>query len=321
MKNLILTLATIALMAWPAQALAAGTHGDVNHDGATDITDVTDLIDYLLNPDADGVQSFAGDVNCDGIVDINDVTALIDVLLGLPVSPSQRVTINANGVEFTMVLVKGGTFTMGATEEQLEFARRNEYPAHEVTLWSYYIGQTEVTQALWLAVMGENPSCANDNLNCPVDNVSLFDCAKFVDRLTELTGYIFRMPTEAEWEFAARGGNLSRHFVYAGSNDVSQVAWYDEVSGVKTHPVALLQPNELGLYDMSGNVCEWCQDWYVLYDDAPQINPVGPESGTDNVYRGGSWCHSPVGCRVSSRYDLDPHEKAANLGLRIVMNY
>lgn len=321
MKNLILTLATIALMAWPDQALAAGSQGDVNHDGVTDITDVTDLIDYLLNPDVDDMQHYACDVNGDSIVDINDVTALIDVLLGLPVTPPQSVTINANGVEFTMILVEGGTFMMGATEEQLEFACRNEYPAHEVTLWSYYIGQTEVTQALWLAVMGENPSVANDNLNCPVDNVTLFDCAKFVDKLTELTGYVFRMPTEAEWEFAARGGNLSHHYVYAGSNDVSQVAWYNEVSGVKTHPVALLQPNELGLYDMSGNVCEWCQDWYVNYNDAPETNPVGPESGTENVYRGGSWLHTPVGCRVSSRYDLDPHESADNLGLRIVMNY
>lgn len=321
MKNLILTLAAVCLMAWPARVIAASSQGDVNLDGVTNITDVTDLIDYLLNPDDGAMPSYALDVNADGIVSISDVTVLIDLLLGSSSPSNQAVTITVNGVEFTMILVDGGTFTMGATEEQLDFARRNEYPAHEVTIGSYYIGQTEVTQALWLAVTGDNPSTLQDDLSRPVDNVTMFDCAKFVDLLSEQTGKVFRLPTEAEWEFAARGGNHSRHTVYAGADDVSAVAWYEDVAGGQSHPVALLQPNELGLFDMSGNVCEWCQDWYHLYNDAPETNPVGPESGTDNVYRGGSWEHAPVGCRVSSRYDLDPHEKADNLGLRIVMNY
>ena len=321
MKKLILTLITMTMMIWPTKVMAATSQGDVNLDGIADITDVTTLIDYLLSPNDEAMQLYALDVNLDGIVSISDVTMLIDILLGTALPSNQSVTITVNGVEFTMILVEGGTFTMGATPEQLEFARRNEYPAHEVTIGSYYIGQTEVTQALWLAVMGDNPSRVQDDLNCPVDNVTKFDCARFVDMLTEQTGKVFRLPTEAEWEFAARGGNLSRHYVYAGSDDVSAVAWYDDVAGGLPHPVALLQPNELGLFDMSGNVCEWCQDWYYLYNDTPETNPVGPESGTDNVYRGGSWEHAPVGCRVSSRYDLDPHEKADNLGLRIVMNY
>ena len=307
------------MLAWPSELSARGGYADINGDGHIDIEDVTALIGSLLGlTDAEQVEP--QDLNADGMIDIEDVIGLISTLLGSQVLDPIEETIVVNGVSFTMVLVDGGTFTMGATEEQTGVARRNEYPPHEVTLSSYYIGKIEVTQELWLAVTGGNPSYFQGDLQRPVENVTMFDCAKFVDMLSELTGKVFRLPTEAEWEYAARGGNLSRHFRYAGSDDVKSVAWYEDVSEGMPHPVALLAPNELGLYDMCGNVCEWCQDWYYMYDGAAQVNPVGPESGYVNVVRGGSCYCSPDGCRVSTRYSYDPYEKAYDLGLRLVMN-
>ena len=322
MKNLLRIILLLLLLTAPGSAMASQLKGDINGDGRVNIADVSALIDFMLSNSADTVQMAVYDMNNDGFVNIADVSCLIDALLN-PTEPipTTDVVLTVNGVSFTMVLVDGGQFVMGATDEQQDVAGRNEYPAHEVTLWSYYIGQTEVTQELWEAVMGENPSGFTGDPKRPVENVNLFDCAKFVDLLTELTGKTFRMPTEAEWEFAARGGNMSRHYRYAGGDVAGIVAWCETNAGGMTHAVALKAPNELGLYDMSGNVCEWCQDWYTLYDAAPQTNPVGPESGTDNVYRGGSWLSHDAECRVSSRYNLNPHEKSLDLGLRIVMNY
>ena len=303
-------------------SMSSPLKGDVNGDGSITIADVTALIDILLQNHADTVQLYQLDMNEDNEVNIGDVTCLIDFLLGSSApNQNEEITITANGISFTMVLVEGGQFMMGATDEQAEVAKRNEFPAHEVTLSTYYISQTEVTQELWEAIMGDNPSVFQGDPMRPVENIDKFDCAKFVDKLTELTGRVFRMPTEAEWEFAARGGNLSSLYRFSGSDDVNAVAWYDFNAGGTTHAVALMAPNELGLYDMSGNVCEWCQDWYYMYDFSPQVNPVGPESGTNNVYRGGSWFVPEVDCRVSSRFDRDPHEKSGDLGLRIVMNY
>ena len=220
-----------------------------------------------------------------------------------------------------MVMVKGGTFVMGCTPDMDPDAFRNESPVHEVTVLSYYIGQTEVTQELWLAVMGTNPSGFLGDLQCPVEHVTLFECAVFVDKLSALTGLVFRLPTEAEWEFAARGGVFSRGFKYAGSDDVLSVAWIIDNLASSTHPVASKMPNELGLYDMSGNVFEWCQDFYSGYNAAPEINPVGPESGINNVIRGGS-CSMPAQySRVAYRGNKSPYECSCDLGLRLVMNY
>ena len=320
MKKNVILLFTALMLAWPAGARANRLQMDVNGDGSTDIEDVTALIGFLLGQPAGDTDLVVTDVNGDGMADIVDVTDIIAWLLCTPIPQTHEVTITVNGVEFTMVYVEGGTFTMGATEEQAGVARRNEYPPHEVTLSSYYIGKTEVTQELWVAVAGGNPSYFQGDLQRPIENVSMFNCAKFVDQLSELTGKVFRLPTEAEWEFAARGGNLSQHFRYAGSDDVKSVAWYEDVSDGAPHAVALLAPNELGLYDMCGNVCEWCQDWYYMYDGTAQVNPVGPESGNDNVVRGGSFFCTPNGCRVSTRYDLNPYERTNDLGLRLVMN-
>ncbi len=261
-----------------------------------------------------------GDVNGDGVVDIVDVNEVINVILGgHQGGTTEPVTYTVNGVSFTMVPVEGGTFTMGATAEQGSDADSYEKPAHQVTLSSYSIGETEVTQALWLAVMGSNPSEFTGNLQCPVECVSWNDCQEFITKLNELTGEHFRLPTEAEWEYAARGGNKSQGYKYAGSNTVDDVAWYTSNSSSMSHPVATKTPNELSLYDMSGNVYEWCQDWWWYYSSDPQTNPTGPTSGDERVYRGGGWHDNGRGCRVTFRNTDSPTLKYCGLGLRLAL--
>jgi len=188
---------------------------------------------------------------------------------------------------------------MGATPE-MENPWDDENPAHQVTLTKdYYMGETQVTQALWQTVMGYNPSYFKGD-NLPVEDVSWDDCQEFIIKLNEKTGKKFRLPTEAEWEFAARGGNKSKHTPYSGSSNIDAVAWYDGNSDSKTHPVATKQANELGIYDMSGNVWEWCSDWFGNYSSSAQTNPTGANSGTIRVLRGGGWCSFARDCRSSS---------------------
>lgn len=225
-------------------------------------------------------------------------------------------TFTVNGVKFTMLPVEGGTFTMGATSEQGSDAEDDEKPAHQVTLSDYYIGQTEVTQALWKAVMGSNPSDSKgDNLS--VEQVSWDDCQVFIQKLNQLTGKQFRLPTEAEWEYAARGGRKSRGYKYAGGNNIGLVAWCGDNSGNETHPVATKQANELGVYDMSGNVWEWCSDWYDSYQSSSQSDPQGPSSGFGRVLRGGSYDYDAGDCRVSRRGFNAPGNRGSGLGLRL----
>ena len=241
------------------------------------------------------------------------------------VAPDTERTYTVNGVSFKMIPVEGGTFTMGATSEQ-DNPYDNESPAHEVTLSGFCIGETEVTQALWRAVMGTNPSEFKGDSN-PVERVSWNDCQTFIDRLNAATegqrpaGCSFRLPTEAEWEYAARGGNKSRHTQYAGSNNVGNVAWYDDYSGGKTHPVAQKSPNELGLYDMSGNVWEWCQDRNDenYYSRSPSNNPCNNTKGSDRVIRGGGWYCNAWGCRVAYRVCGGPDDSGRDLGLRLAL--
>ena len=225
-------------------------------------------------------------------------------------------TFTVNGVKFTMVPVEGGTFTMGATSEQGSDAEEDEKPAHKVTLSDYYIGQTEVTQALWEAVMGSNPSFFEGD-NLPVEQVSWNDCQVFIQKLNQLTGKQFRLPTEAEWEYAARGGRKSQGYKYAGGNNIGSVAWYTGNSGIETHPIGTKQANELGIYDMSGNVYEWCSDWYGDYTSSSQSDPQGPSSGSGRVGRGGDYGSSAGYCRVSNRYGILPGCRGDNLGLRL----
>lgn len=236
-------------------------------------------------------------------------------------STSSTVSLSAelNKLINNMVYVSSGTFTMGGTSEQGSDAYDDEKPTHNVTLSSYYICKYEVTQALWRAVMGSNPSnFKGDNL--PVECVSWNDCQTFINRLNSYTGRNFRLPTEAEWEFAARGGNYSRHYKYSGSNYIGDVAWYDDNSGNRTHPVGTKQANELGLYDMSGNVYEWCSDWYGSYSSYSQNDPTGPNSGSNRVNRGGSWIDIAWYCRSSYRDDFTPGDRDFILGLRLVLS-
>ena len=216
--------------------------------------------------------------------------------------------IIANGVSFTMKCVAGGTFTMGATSEQ-QNPFDDEKPTHTVTLSDYYISETEVTQELWAAVMGSNPSRFTGNMQRPVEQVSWEDCQTFIQKLNRLTGENFRLPTEAEWEFAARGGRNSRGYQYSGSSNLGDVAWYRDNSSSTTHPVKTKSPNELGIYDMSGNVWEWCQDWFGNYSSSSQTNPTGPSTGSYRIIRGG--------CRSAKRFGNPPGYRYSNLGLRL----
>ena len=234
------------------------------------------------------------------------------------ISGESRKVITVGNVSFTMIRVDGGTFTMGATLEQGSDAYDDEKPAHQVTLSPYYIGETEVTQALWEAVMGSNPSNFKGS-NKPVEEVSWDDCQDFIRKLNQKTGLSFRLPTEAEWEYAARGGNKSRGYKYSGSNNLGDVAWYTDNSGSSTHDVKTKQANELGVYDMSGNVWEWVQDWKGDYSSSAQSNPKGPASGSYRVRRGGSWDDSAGLCRVSLRGSRSPGHRGNYLGLRLAL--
>jgi formylglycine-generating enzyme required for sulfatase activity len=219
-------------------------------------------------------------------------------------------------VEPEMVYIPGGTFTMGCTDEQGNDCWDWENPAHKVTLGGYYIGKYEVTQAQWKSVMGDNPSYwQGDNL--PVENVSWDDIQTFIGKLNSSTGKSYRLPTEAEWEYAARGGVGSRGYKYSGSNTPDAVVWYDGNSAGKTHPVGSKSPNESGLYDMSGNVWEWCSDWYDDYGSASQTDPRGPSTGSDHVARGGSWSSTAGFCRVSLRGSNSPDFRINFISFRL----
>ena len=243
----------------------------------------------------------------------------------VPAVPSNTISDDAitipvkDGICIEMVKVEGGTFMMGATSE-MKNPNSNEKPVHQVTLTNdYYMGKYEVTQALWQAVMGSNPSeYKGDNL--PVETVSWNDCQKFISKLNSLTGRMFRLPTEAEWEYAARGGKESRGYQYSGSSNISDVAWYDENSGSKTHPVGTKQANEVGIYDMTGNVWEWCSDWYSSYSSSSQTNPTGSDSGSARVSRGGGWFNDASYCRLSVRFYYTPDFRLDILGLRLALS-
>ena len=225
--------------------------------------------------------------------------------------------LKVNGIEYPMVYVSGGSFMMGSEDSD---ADSDEKPVHQVTLSSYRIGKYEVTQELWEAVMGNNPSLYK-GARRPVENVSWDDCQTFIRKLNSLTGQTFKLPTEAQWEFAARGGNSSNGYKYSGSNYIDSVAWYDGNSGDIHHDVGTKSPNELGIYDMTGNVWEWCRDWYGTYSSSSQVDPDGPSSGSYRVFRGGSWDFDAGarGCRVSNRNNYSPVDRASLIGLRLCL--
>jgi formylglycine-generating enzyme required for sulfatase activity len=225
-----------------------------------------------------------------------------------------------------MVFVDGGTFTMGCVDGRDNNVDLSCYdwesPSHQVTLTnSYYIGKFPVTQALWVAVMGDNPSYFPGDLNRPVEMVSWNDIVNyFIPALNALTGRVFRLPTEAEWEFAARGGNDSDGFMFSGSNSIDDVAWYTGNSGSTTHAVGGKLPNKLGLFDMSGNVWEWVGDWYGSYTSTAKTDPTGPATGSSRVLRGGSWINGARYCRVSYRGINTPGLRSSNIGFRLAVS-
>ena len=262
-------------------------------------------------------------------------------MLSLSAMAQEKQTITVNGVTFKMIKVEGGTFKMGANDI---IADSDEQPVHSVTLDDYYIGETEVTQELWEAVMGttieQQRQKAEEYLgfDCdlygqgstyPIYYISWEECQEFIAKLNQLTGKRFRLPTEAEWEYAARGGNKSQGYKYAGSNTIGDVAWYnvnayavgESSPAYGTHPVGTKSPNELGLYDMSGNVWEWCSDWYgnSYYSSSPSTNPTGPTSGSDRVLRGGSKINGAPGCRVSVRIGVRPDFRGNSDGFRLAL--
>ena len=231
-------------------------------------------------------------------------------------------TFTVGGVTFTMKLVKAGTFQMGGTEDA------SERPIHSVTITKdYYIGETEVTQALWKAVTGYSPTSGGSvwsssyglGNNHPAYYISYEDVQSFIKKLNSMTGENFRMPTEAEWEFAARGGNKSKGYIYSGSNMIEDVSWYAYNGNTKTHPVKTKAANELGVYDMSGNVWEWCSDWYGTYSSSAQADPTGPTTGTSRVDRGGSWVNTAAGNRCTIRSSNNPSSRFYSLGVRLAL--
>ncbi len=237
-----------------------------------------------------------------------------------PSAGDETLTFAVGDVSFKMVKVQAGTFTMGANEGDPDAAASKT--RHEVTLTSdFYIGQTEVTQALYKAVTGTNPSFFDSDSTQPVERVKYTDVLAFCETLSSLTGRTFTLPTEAQWEYAARGGHKApaTPTLYAGGDDIDRVAWYSGNSGGKSQPVGQKEPNALGLHDMSGNVWEWCLDWKGDYGSAAQTDPQGPATGTDRIFRGGGWYQSALFSRVSHRDGYIPQFSNECLGFRVVM--
>lgn len=230
---------------------------------------------------------------------------------------SDKQEIVFGNYRYSLIPVVGGTYTQGGTSEQLADAFSYELPAHQVYVNGFYMGQTEIPQWLWTAVMSTNPSLWKGSY-LPVERIKRNDIQLFLSKLNSITGQHFRLPTEAEWEYAARGGNRSRGYKYSGSNNIDDVAWYAGNSEKRTHEVGTKQPNELGLYDMSGNVWEWCSDWFHNYTTAYQSNPKGPATGNAHTNRGGGWSNSAPYCRVSHRYEGN-EKGGTDLGFRIVL--
>ncbi len=279
-------LALVIAAMLPLCAWSQTLRGDVNEDGVVDVSDVTMLISFVLNGTPDYYWNIANvDASPDGVVDVSDVSFLIYLILNHDSTAPER-TFTVNGVPFTMIRVEPGTFIMGTDDYPDWFPSAR--PAHQVTLTkAYYVGQTEVTQELWEAVMGTKPSAYPDPLN-PVNMVPMYLCKLFCNKLEALTGMHFRLLTEAEWEFAARGGNLGHGYLYAGSDNIDEVAWYKDNSYNTLHHVGTKAPNELGLYDMSGNAHEWVQDYYSYYPSTPQTDPCATEYFERRIIRGGS---------------------------------
>ena len=258
--------------------------------------------------------------------DMDERNGIVTVKAG---NISYDITISQFGCQwfesFEMIEVEGGTFYMGAQKENSTgtnydaSAYQIESPVHQVSLSSYSIGKFEVTQTQWIAAMGNNPSNIQGK-NLPVENVSWEDVQVFISILNEKSGFNYRLPTEAEWEFAAKGGNNSVKFNYSGNSVLGACGWYYSNSEATPHEVGSKVPNELGIYDMSGNVREWCNDWFGYYSSSMEDNPQGAYYGSMKVNRGGSWTTPAVNCRNSYRHSDSPSDLAIDLGFRLVLS-
>lgn len=233
-------------------------------------------------------------------------------------SPKSQIDNSHTDTEIEMVYVEGGTFIMGS-----ENGEDDEKPIHSVSLSSFYIGKYEVTQQQWRDIMGNNPSHFSGCDNCPVEYVSWDNIQIFLKKLNQKMGKNYRLPTEAEWEYAAKGGNKSNDYDYSGSNNLDIVAWHNGNSGNKTHPVGLKKANELGIFDMTGNIYEWCDDWFGkdYYKNSPNKNPKGASSGEFRILRGGSWDYYPIWCHVYKRFHNTPYDSGATFGFRVCLGY
>ena len=271
--------------------------------------------------------SYAPNARCLDLDDSSHAPSHNERYFGRNIRPVFTVSDNyvANGVTFRMIPVEGGTFTMGVPIGE-EYSWKGNH-AHQVTLDSYSIGETPVTQELWEAVTGYRPVKDDTEWSAlygaapdyPANYVSWNDCQEFIQKLNAITGETFRLPTEAEWEYAARGGNKSMGYIYSGSNNLDEVGWYKDNSDSYMYSVKRKKPNELGLYDMSGNVSEWCYDWYAddYYDNSPSSNPTGPSTGTYRVVRGGRSGGEAAECRVTYRTTGSPNIRYKAYTLRL----
>lgn len=252
-----------------------------------------------------------------GKVDINTATQLAEPKWAKYLSIEQKVALQK--IIDDLIEVEGGTFTMGATQEQMHDAYEWEKPVHKVVLSNFFITRHLITQEIWSAIMPFNPSMNKDEQCLPVENITWDECQEFIITINEMTGLSFKLPSEAQWEFAAKGGNKNRGSKYSGGNCAKDVAWYGDNSNNRTHPVGRKSTNELGLYDMSGNVWEWCSDWYDVYDSLIVTDPVGAASGTRKVLRGGCANTAISSCRVSYRIGRNLKYKDGFLGFRLVL--
>lgn len=325
-KQSLSLLAFCALTATAQSEIETYSVYDVNHDAAVTVEDVTNVVNHALKAPADSPQAVDAAALNALLKSIDARLARIEDHLGIvPPDPTTQ-SFTANGVSFNMKLVEAGTFQMGSTSGESA-----EKPVHSVTIsQDYWMGETEVTQALWKAVTGYSPTSDGSSWsssyglgdNYPAYYISWNDCQDFITKLNAATGQTFRMPTEAEWEYAAKGGNKSQGYTYSGSNTIDDVAWYTGNSSSQNHPVAMKAPNELGLYDMSGNVYEWCSDWYSssFYTSSAVTDPTGPTSGSYRVARGGCRGDLATFCRTAFRSADYPTYRFNYFGFRLCLS-
>ena len=295
----------------------------------------------LRIPVGTDILTTRGDVNADGFVDVSDIAAIIDIMSGKSIfsetlsESGDTATFNIIGIPVKMIRVKAGSFTMGSSSYDNE-----KWPRKVTLTQDYLIAETEVTQKLWVSLMGEAHRPTNsgytewtttfgDGEQYPAYYLSWNLCQEFIGVLSSLTHRQFRLPTEAEWEYAARGGHKSLGYKFPGSNDCGEVAWYENTSSLLgigdpdygTHPVKTKKPNELGLYDMAGNIMEWCSDWYQKsFTTAALVDPQGPETGAGRVLKGGSWGSNDTFCRPAGRQVSSVDKQYQGNGMRLVIS-